>query len=95
MKPLPTEAIAYKQTPIFTQATVPDALQNRHSTKPEVWGKICVLSGQLSYYILPEPSETHILTPESPGVIEPQIPHYVTLMDDVEFFVEFYRIAKQ
>ena len=91
MKTLPPNTVAYRKTPIFTQATVPTALLNRHTTKAGSWGKIWVVSGQLRYCILTDPPEEHTLTPNSPGIVEPQVPHHVELLGPVEFYVEFYR----
>lgn len=90
MKTLPPNATAYRKTVIFNQDTVPKALLNRHTTKAESWAKICVSSGQLGYRILTESPEYHVLTPDSPGIVEPQIPHQVELRGPVEFYVEFY-----
>ncbi len=93
METLPPDAIAYKKTPIFTQETIPKALLEQHSTKEGSWGKIWIITGQLRYRILTDPPEEQTLTPDSPGIIAPQIPHYVTPIDDVKFFVEFYHIV--
>ena len=92
MKRLPADVKAYRQTPVFTQDTVPAALCHRHRTKPGSWGKIWVISGQLTYQILTDPPEEHTLTPDLPGIIEPQVFHQVSPPGPVEFYVEFYRI---
>ncbi|MGB7415857.1 MAG: DUF1971 domain-containing protein [Thermosynechococcaceae cyanobacterium] len=90
MKTLPSKVIAYRQTPVFTQETIPDALLHRHTTKEGSWGKLCVISGQLRYRILTDPPEEHMIKPGSPGIIEPQTPHQVEPMGPVELFVEFF-----
>ncbi|PZD71150.1 putative S-adenosyl-L-methionine-dependent methyltransferase TehB [Acaryochloris thomasi RCC1774] len=91
MKALPFDAISYKKTPVFTQATMPKALLERHSSKAGSWGKIWVLSGQLCYRILTDLPGDYTLTPDLPGIIEPQVFHHVEPMGAVEFYVEFYR----
>ena len=91
MKALPPHIVSYRKTPIFTQANVPPALLERHTTKAGSWGKIWVISGQLRYRILTEPLEEHTLTPGSPGIVEPQVPHHIELLGPIEFYVEFYR----
>lgn len=91
MKTLPPDVVAYRKTPVFTQETVPAALRNRHRTKAGSWGKIWVTSGQLGYRILTDPPETHILTPNLPGIIEPEVPHCVEVLTPASFYVEFYR----
>jgi tellurite resistance-related uncharacterized protein len=92
MKNLPSNVVAYQQTPKFTQETIPAALQKNRTTKEGSWAKIWVISGQLRYRILTEPPEEQILTPETPGIVEPQVPHQVEPLGVVEFYVEFYRV---
>ena len=91
MKTLPNTLYCYRKTPTFTQETIPKGLLHRHTTKAGSWGKICVLSGQLSYQILTEPGEDHTLSPDVPGIIEPQVPHQVQALGPVEFYVEFHQ----
>ena len=90
MKTLPLNVTAYKRTPRFTEATIPQKLLHQHTTKEGSWGKLCITSGQLRYHIFSDPTEDHVLTPEAPGIIEPQTPHKVKSIGPVEFFVEFY-----
>lgn len=89
MNPLPSKVAAYKQTPIFTNETIPQGLLRNHRTKPGVWGLIQVEHGALQYTI--NDKEVHILTPGYPGIVEPEVIHHVTPLEDVSFFVEFYR----
>lgn len=90
MKTIPATATAYKQTATFTQDTLPAGLRSAHQTAAGVWGRITVLEGALHYEIL-APYESQVLTPELSGVVEPAVPHQVTPLGDVTFFVEFYR----
>ena len=91
---LPTELQAYRRTAEFTEATVPPALLNAHTTKDGTWALIHVLEGRLRYRI-EDPrraASEAILTPETaPGVVEPTILHAVEPLGAVRFFVEFYR----
>ncbi|MFZ5930651.1 MAG: DUF1971 domain-containing protein [Pseudomonadota bacterium] len=89
MKTLPAAAKAYNRTPLFTNATVPQALLNDHRTKPGVWGLIQVEHGALEYTIAGD--KTYILTPGNPGVVEPAVTHFVRPVGETAFFVEFYR----
>ncbi len=94
MRALPTDLAPYRRTPEFSESTLPDALRRRHTTKPGVWGLIHVLEGSLRYRILePEPEE-HVLSPGTPGVVEPEVPHEVEPLGRVRFFVEFLRRAE-
>ena len=91
MKNLPPNVVPYQRTREFSESTVPDALLRRHTTKPGTWGHIRVLEGSLRYRILEPVPEEHVLTPEQPGVVEPEVPHEVQPLGPVRFFVEFLR----
>ena len=89
MKKLPNNVTKYKNTPTFTEETVPKGLLNNHNTKPGVWGLIKVEEGELEYVI--ENEEVHILTPNNIGVVEPEILHHIKPLGKVLFRVEFYK----
>ncbi|MFT8730522.1 MAG: DUF1971 domain-containing protein [Acetobacter fabarum] len=84
-----TEVLPYRSTPVFDQDTLPAALRTRHNTKAGVWGVVRVLEGELKLTYLAPPSE-HLLTPATPGLIEPLQPHFVTPMGKVAMRVDFY-----
>jgi tellurite methyltransferase len=91
VKTLPDAVRPYRRTAEFSESSVPPALRGRHTTKPGVWARIHVLEGSLRYRILaPEPEE-HVLTPDSPGIVAPEVPHEVEPVGRVRFFVEFLR----
>ena len=91
MKTLPETVTAYARSATFTTDTVPENLRHAHRTKAGAWAKIIVLEGRLRYRILePEVCELE-LSPEYFGVIEPQVPHEVEPLGNVQFYVEFYR----
>ena len=100
MKPLPEGVSAYKRTATFTEETLPAGLLGEHRTRAGVWGVIHVLRGEVLYRILdprgedpgtePAPEE-HLLSPESPGIVEPTVPHHLVLRGPVELYVEFHR----
>jgi tellurite resistance-related uncharacterized protein len=91
VKSLPPDAAAYQRTPEFSESSIPAALRRRHTTKPGVWGRICVLEGSLRYRILEPAQEDHVLSPGRPGIVEPEVPHEVEPLGRVRFFVEFLR----
>lgn len=91
MQTLPKNLVAYKQTPTFTETTVPAGLLKDHTTKAGTWGRIVVLRGRLRYRILAPELEEVMLTPELNGVVEPLVPHEVLPEGEVEFYVEFHR----
>lgn len=86
---LPPGVVAYRRTPIFTEATLPGALRHRHQTKAGVWGLINVIEGRLRFRRLDPPSET-VIDPSAPTVVAPEEPHEVEPLGLVRFFVEFY-----
>lgn len=89
MKSLPDHVQRYKSTPVFTEETLPKGLLKDHNTKNGVWGLICIEQGELEYII--EDKETHILTPDNKGVVEPEIKHHIKPLGKVIFRVEFYK----
>ena len=91
MKAIPEESEPYQQTKEFSENSVPAGLLRRHNTKAGVWGRICVLEGQLRYRILEPVAEEHVLEPGLDGVVEPEIFHEVEPIGHVRFFVEFFR----
>lgn len=91
MKNLPENVNSYKKTATFNQETVPAGLLKAHTTKAGTWGKINIISGKLLYMIETEPQESIELSPSKYGVVEPEVPHHVQPLGEVEFFVEFYK----
>lgn len=85
----PGSARPYASSPVFTETSLPAALQSRHTTKDGCWGVIRVLEGQVRYICLEPPSET-VLTPATPQVILPQQPHYVEPMGGMKMQIDFY-----
>jgi tellurite resistance-related uncharacterized protein len=92
---LPAGAEPYKRTATFSEATIPAALLNDHSTKEGAWGLIRVEQGELRY-VITDPRRAaaeRILTPANePGVVEPTILHRVEPLGPVRFHVEFFRL---
>lgn len=93
MKSLPEGVAHYKSTPVFTEATVPAALQRSHTTAEGTWARITILEGSLLYRITDArvPAEEILLTPETHGVVEPRIEHEVAVVGPVRFQVDFHR----
>ena len=87
---LPDNFVPYKQTPVFTEESVPAGLKKDHSTKAGVWAKIVVTEGKLRYHINALKTEME-LSQDKIGIIVPEVLHSVEPLDAVRFFVEFYR----
>ncbi|MCB9587841.1 MAG: DUF3565 domain-containing protein [Polyangiaceae bacterium] len=78
----------YSGTREFTDQDVPQALLNDHRTKPGVWGHIVVEEGRLEYHC---PHGVFVLRPGVLGVIEPDTPHHLRIIEPVRFRVDFLR----
>ena len=71
---------------------MPKGLAKAHRTKAGVWGRIVVLQGQLAYRVCGSAEVT--LDADTPGIVEPEVPHAVRPLGEVRFCVEFYRQAR-
>jgi tellurite methyltransferase len=87
---LPAHLVIYKQTPEFTEATIPAGLMRDHTTRAGVWGRIVVLAGSLRYRV-ESLAVDQLLGPGTPGIVAPEVPHSVAPEGPVRFFVEFLR----
>ena len=88
----PAGFVAYKQTPVFTECTVPAGLLRDHATKRGVWARIVVLEGELRYRIA-SLSLDIVLAPHHEGVVVPELLHSVEALGAVRFYVAFHRAA--
>lgn len=86
---LPPDVRAYKETPVFTETSMPKGLLADHRTAKGVWGVLTVLSGALSYTRKGHPPVT--VTPKHPAVIYPQELHHIACPIPVQFKVVFHR----
>lgn len=87
----PDNFYSHQQTPPFTEATIPAGLLKDHSTKAGVWAKIIVHEGHLRYRI-PSLGIDQVLTPDTPGIVLPEILHSVEPLGAVQFLVQFYKM---
>jgi tellurite methyltransferase len=85
---MPASAKPYHRTPVFTEETLPAGLRADHRTKPGTWARIVVEEGQLEFHVR---GRTHLLTPETPGLVEPERLHCVVPLGAVRMHVEFWR----
>lgn len=83
------DAAPYKSTPVFTEETLPAALQKKHNTKAGVWGVVRVIEGELGLNVLDPPSAT-VLRPGVPGILQPEQWHFVTLRGAMRMQIDFY-----
>jgi tellurite resistance-related uncharacterized protein len=79
----------YRSTPVFDETTLPEALKREHRTKDGVWGVIRVLEGELKFVLAESGTET-ILTPDRPGLVQPQQTHRVEPLSKLRMQIDFY-----
>jgi tellurite methyltransferase len=89
---MPEDFKPYRQTAEFNERTIPLSLRRDHSTRPGVWAKIQVIEGKL-YYRIDALGAQFELSPGVPGIVIPEIRHYVEPIGTVRFLVEFYQRA--
>jgi tellurite methyltransferase len=88
---MPDGFAPYRRTASFTEASIPDALRGRHSTKRGVWALIHVTRGRLGYRVFEPFDIEEVLEPGTKGVVIAEVEHAVTPLGEVDFFVEFWR----
>ena len=81
--------VPYRSTSIFNEKTLPAAMRGEHKTKAGVWGVIQVIEGELRFSLANGDGET-ILTPDNPGLILPEQPHWVEPIGAMRMQVHFY-----
>ena len=91
MKQIPADFVAYARTSLFTQETLPQSLREAHCTKPGVWAKIYLESGQARFVDHGEQGELILLSPAVIAVVEPETLHHVEPIGNVRMYLEFYR----
>lgn len=91
MKQIPADFVAFARTSLFTQETLPQSLREAHSTKPGVWAKIHLESGEVLFVDHRQPLELILLSPAVIGIVEPETLHHVEPIGTVSMYLEFYR----
>lgn len=91
MKTLPPGVTRYASSPEFADGRVPENLLRSHRTKADTWARIVVLEGRLRYRVLEPVVETVELSPDLPGIVEPEIAHHLELRGSVRFRLDFFR----
>ena len=89
------ELICYRQLPLWTHDSIPQAFQRLHNTKAGTWAKLTILKGELNFAMLSESGEIqseHVFsTTYQPPFIEPQAWHkIVSTSQDIECQLSFY-----
>jgi tellurite resistance-related uncharacterized protein len=88
---LPDGLQLVRTTPEFERHTIPGALLAAHRTAPNVWGRLVVRDGDVSFVFDDQPDTVHQLSEGDSIAIAPQRPHRVIVTGTVRFVVEFHR----
>ena len=88
--PLPDGLIPSHSSPIFTQDTLPDALQREHALAAGHWGMLNVLEGSLRFVNL-ETGETRRILAPGRVTIRPRARHRVAVDGPVRCRIDFFR----
>ncbi|HIF9264310.1 TPA: DUF1971 domain-containing protein [Photobacterium damselae] len=92
---IPVDWTVQRSTPFFTKDNVPAALLTHHNTAEGVFGQLCVMEGQVTYYGFADADATE---PEVKVVINagqfatspPQYWHRIEMSDDAQFNINFW-----
>ncbi len=87
---LPNGLIPAGSSPVFTQDTLPAALQTEHTLAPGHWGVLNVLEGSLRFVNL-ETGEERLISAPDRVTIRPGLPHRVALVGRVRCRIDFFR----
>lgn len=95
MTTIPSDYVNYKSTPIFTPNNIPKMFLHLHNTRAGVYGKICVLQGQLKFYGFTDRKgdieQEVIIDSGDYAISPPQYWHKVEFINDnTEFQVQFF-----
>lgn len=97
MKPLviPSHWKVRRSTHFFTKDNVPKALLTHHNTAEGVFGQICVMQGEVTFYGFAneedtQPEQTIVIHAGEFATSPPQYWHRVELSDDAQFHINFW-----
>jgi len=92
---IPAHWTIQRSTPFFTKDNVPRALLSHHNTAAGVFGQLCVMEGNVTYYgFANEQASEHEVVVEIPAgqfaTSPPQYWHRIELSDDAMFNIHFW-----
>ena len=87
---LPDGLIPGGTSPLFTEDTLPDALQAEHTLAPGRWGVLNVLGGSLRFVDMENTVERVITAPDR-VTIRPGLSHRVAIEGPLRCRIDFFR----
>ena len=87
---LPDGLVPGGASPVFTQDTLPDALQAEHTLAPGHWAVLNVFEGS-PQFVNPETNEERLISAPDSVTIHPGLPHRVAIEGRLRCRIEFFR----
>ncbi|MCY4397948.1 MAG: DUF1971 domain-containing protein [Gemmatimonadetes bacterium] len=87
---LPDGLVPGRASPVFTQESLPDALQAEHTLASGHWAVLNVIEGSLRFVNLKTDEERLISAPDR-VTIRPGLPHRVALEGPLRCRIDFFR----
>ena len=87
---MPTGLIPSGNSPIFTEVTIPGALQREHKLAASNWGVLSVIEGSVRFVDL-ETADERVVSAPNNVTIRPQAPHRLIIDGPVRCQIEFFR----
>ncbi|PSB90130.1 cytoplasmic protein [Photobacterium damselae subsp. damselae] len=90
---IPADWTVQRSTPFFTKDNVPAALLTHHNTAEGVFGQLCVMEGQVTYYGFADATEPEVKVVINAGQFAtspPQYWHRIEMSDDAQFNINFW-----
>ena len=87
---LPEQLVPSGASLVFTETTIPDALQQRHALAADRWGVLHVFEGSLRFVDL-ETRDKRLVSAPDRLTIKPQVPHRVEVDGRLRCRIDFFR----
>jgi tellurite resistance-related uncharacterized protein len=88
---IPNGFVLARTTPTFDNDSVPAGLLSAHRVADDVWGRLVVHTGKLTFVFEDQPGTPIPVAANGGVVIPPARPHHLELDGPATFAVEFYR----
>jgi tellurite resistance-related uncharacterized protein len=88
---LPAGLRLARTTDVFDNDTVPAGLLRAHRVADDVWGRLVVHAGVVTFFFEDQPEDPILAGPDESIVIPPGRPHHIELGRSTRFAVEFHR----
>ena len=90
---LPDGLVLDRTTPVFDNHTVPAGLLRAHRVADNVWGRLVVHTGRVTFVFDDEPDQPISVAAGETVAIPPARQHHLALDEPATFVVEFHRAS--